>query len=120
MSWKDRFDLTNGKLPAWVENLVTVTRPLAVNALIAIPTLGAMSVGLVAGVFGETTALGMARASTTFLAGIPDALYGLIGGAFLTYGVAKTTEAIKAPKPVGGKDPEQGEAVIDNEVDLGP
>lgn len=119
MSWKDRFNFTDGKLPPWVDNLVTVTRPLAVNALIAIPTLGAMMVGVVAGVFGEDKAMAMANASVAFLQGIPDALYALIGGTFLGYAGAKTTEAIKAPKPVGGTDPENT-ASPTNEVDLAP
>lgn len=98
-------DLADGELPKWLQNAVALTRPLYTSALIAIPSVGALSVGAV-GFFSEPRAMAMVHASTAFLVGIPDAAYGLIGAVALGYTASKSVEAVKAPAPVGGKSPE--------------
>lgn len=69
-------------------------RPICVGALMAIPTVGTATVGLVA-MFSERRAMAMVRASTAFLAGIPSEIVLLIGALATGYGVAKSIERIK-------------------------
>lgn len=72
-------------------SIARMIRPLCVGALMAIPTLGPASVGLVAIVAPER-AMAMAAASTHFLAGIPGDIVALIGLLAGGYGLAKTFE----------------------------
>lgn len=83
--------------PAWLGAMAKLIRPLCVGALMAIPTIGAASVGLVA-IFSPSRALAMAEASTRFLGGIPGEIVALI--AFLAGGY---TVARSAEKIVGGR-----------------
>jgi hypothetical protein len=105
VSFLDNFDLRDGDLPPWITKLVAVTRPLTTSGIIAIPVMGAFTVGTVAG-FDFQTGMNMSKASTHFLQGIPDAAYAMIAAVALGYSASKTTEAIKAPRPVGGTSPE--------------
>ncbi|MBX9816071.1 MAG: hypothetical protein K2X76_15340 [Sphingomonas sp.] len=79
--------------PAWLGATAKLIRPLCVGALMAIPTVGAASVGLVA-MFSPATALGMAEASTRFLAGIPGDIVVLIGALAGGYTVVRSAEKI--------------------------
>ncbi|MGX7926446.1 hypothetical protein ACWPMX_07720 [Tsuneonella sp. HG094] len=110
MSLLDQFDLSQGDLPPWIVKAVAVTRPLTTSGIIAIPVMGAFSVGLISGFeswFVEAgTGARMAKDSTAFLQGIPDAAYAMIATIALGYSASKTAEAIKAPKPAGGASPE--------------
>ena len=90
------------ELPVWLTQLVAVSRPLVVTMTVAIPAIGAASVGLVA-MFDAPRALGMAAASTAFLQGVPDSAYGLIAALGLGYFGAKTYETVKAPPPPAGR-----------------
>lgn len=74
--------------------VLRLVRPLSVGALIAVPTLGAAACGATA-MFDTDTALGMARASTLFLQGIPGEVYMLVGFFGGGYGLAKTVERLK-------------------------
>lgn len=97
-------DLAEGQLPPWLDQFVTITRPLATSALIAIPSIGAFTVGLVS--FWDAAAgEAAAKNSVAFLAGIPDAAYTLIGAVALGYFGAKTAEVIKKPAPPSGDTP---------------
>lgn len=107
MSLLDRFDFSNGRLPPWVDHAVALTRPFGVAALVLIPTLGAATVGLVAGRW-PVAAMNMVEASTAFLKGIPDGLYTLIGAVALGYSAAKTVEVVKAPPPPAGRQSPEG------------
>lgn len=69
-------------------------RPFCVGALMAIPTIGTATVGLVA-LFSEARALAMVRASTAFLAGLPTDVVVLIGTLATGYGLARTVEKVK-------------------------
>lgn len=82
-----------GQAPAWLGATAKLIRPLCVGALMAIPTVGAASVGIVA-IFSSTTALGMAEASTRFLAGIPGDIVTLIGFLAGGYTIARSAEKI--------------------------
>lgn len=110
MSLLDDFDFSQGDLPPWIVKAVAVTRPLTTSGIIAIPVMGAFSVGLISGLeswfVGAGTGARMAADSTAFLRGIPDAAYAMIGAIALGYTGAKTFEAVKAPKPTGGNSPE--------------
>lgn len=79
--------------PAWLGATAKLIRPLCVGALMAIPTIGAASVGLAA-IFDRDTALAMADASTRFLAGIPAEIVALIGFLAGGYTVARSAEKI--------------------------
>jgi len=105
MSWFDHFDLTKGDLPPWLNQFVAITRPLGTSMLIAIPALGAFTIGVVSG-FSERAGAAMAKNAVAFLQGIPDAAYAMITAAALGYTAGKSWEAIKAPAPTGGQDPE--------------
>ena len=104
-------NLSGGTLPPWIEQFVKVTRPLAVNMMVAIPALGACAVGVVS-YFDPVAGAAMAKNSTDFLKNIPDAAYAAIATVALGYTAAKSTEAIKAPPPAGGTTPE-GEELVD-------
>ncbi len=71
--------------------IARMIRPLCVGALMAIPTLGPATVGLVA-IAAPERAMAMAAASTRFLAGIPGDIVALIGFLAGGYGLAKTIE----------------------------
>lgn len=79
--------------PAWLGAVTGLIRPICVGALMAIPTAGAATVGLVALVSGEA-ADRMVRASTAFLGGIPDSVLLLIGTLAGGYTIAKTAEKV--------------------------
>ncbi|WP_454280195.1 hypothetical protein [Sphingomonas sp. Marseille-Q8236] len=81
--------------PAWMTALARSIRPLCVGALMAIPTAGAASVGLVAMV-SPRAAAAMVAASTAFLAGIPTDIVLLIGTLASGYGLAKSIEKVRA------------------------
>lgn len=80
-------------VPRWLSAAAKLIRPLCVGALMAVPTVGAFTVGTVA-IFNRATALAMAEASTRFLSGIPESIVALI--AFLAggYTVARSAEKI--------------------------
>lgn len=92
----DTLDLGPGA-PAWMTALARSIRPLCVGALMAIPTLGAASVGLVA-IVSPGAATAMVRASTGFLAGIPTDIVVLIGTLASGYGLAKSIERLRGAK----------------------
>ncbi len=79
--------------PAWLGATAKLIRPLCVGALMAIPTIGAASVGITA-IFDRATALAMAEASTRFLVGIPTDIVALIGFLAGGYTVARSAEKI--------------------------
>ncbi len=89
----DAIDLGAGA-PAWMTALARSIRPLCVGALMAIPTAGAASVGLVAMV-SPRAAAAMVAASTAFLAGIPTDIVVLIGTLASGYGLAKSIERLR-------------------------
>lgn len=108
MSIFDSIDLSRGELPGWLNNLVALTRPLALTMTVAIPSMGAFSVGIVATLWPKT-AMAMVDASTKFLQGIPDAGWGAIVAIALGYTASKTAEVIKAPAPPAGRQSPEGE-----------
>jgi len=89
----DLFDLGSTS-PIWVATLARLIRPLCVGALMAIPTMGAASVGLVA-FFSRERALAMAEASSAFLRGIPIEIVTMIGVLATGYGFARTLEKLR-------------------------
>lgn len=105
------FDLA--ELPGWLRALVALARPGAVTMLVAIPAAGAFTVGAVAFWLPET-AIAMAEASTTFLAGIPEPAWWVIATISVGYSVSKSAEVIKAPPPPAGRaSPETGGGDVD-------
>jgi hypothetical protein len=89
----DAIDLGDAA-PKWLSAAARLIRPLSVGALMAIPTLGTASVGIVA-MFDEHRGMAMARASITFLGGLPGEIVILIGALATGYGVARTVEKLK-------------------------
>jgi len=83
--------------PAWLSAAARLIRPLSVGALLAIPTVGAASVGLVA-LVDEARGMAMARASVAFLAGLPTDIVILIGTLATGYGFAKSIERLKGAR----------------------
>ena len=79
--------------PGWLGTATGLIRPICVGALMAIPTLGAATVGAVALLDGGA-ADRMTRASTAFLGGLPDGVLWLIGALAGGYTVARTTEKL--------------------------
>lgn len=106
MRFLDNFDFSNGQLPPWLAPLVSLTRPMATTLTAMIIPVGAASCGVVAA-FSRDRALAMAEASGAFMQGVPEPLYYLVGIITTGYFGAKTAEAIKAPRPVGGSSPER-------------
>lgn len=98
MSIFDSFDFSRGELPGWINNLVALTRPVALTMTVSIPAMGAFSVGMVATRWPQT-AMNMSNASTSFLQGIPDAGWGAIVAIALGYTASKTAEVIKGRNP---------------------
>lgn len=92
----DTLDLGPGA-PAWMTALARSIRPLCVGALMAIPTIGAASVGAVA-IVSPRAAEAMVRASTGFLAGIPTDIVILIGTLASGYGLAKSIEKLRGAR----------------------
>lgn len=82
-----------------------VSRPLAVTMVVAIPALGAMTVGI-ASIFSPATGAAMAANSTAFLKGIPTEIVALIGSLGLGYIGAKSWETRSPPPPKGQLPPE--------------
>lgn len=80
--------------PPWLTYALRSIRPVCVGALMAIPTLGSLSVGLVA-IVSPSRAMAMVAASTAYLAGIPGEIVILIGTLATGYTVAKTVERIQ-------------------------
>lgn len=89
----DLFDMGKGA-PAWISTAARLIRPICVGALMAIPTVGSFSVGLVAAISPER-GKAMAEASVMFLRGIPWEIVMLIGALATGYGFAKTIELLK-------------------------
>lgn len=83
--------------PAWLTSLTRMIRPISVGALMAIPTVGAATVGLVAA-FDAPRGLAMAAASVAFLQGLPVDIVILIGTLATGYGFAKSIERIKGAR----------------------
>lgn len=83
--------------PPWLTYGLRSIRPICVGALLAIPTVGAATVGLVATV-SQSRAMAMVAASTAFLAGIPTEIVLLIGTLATGYGLAKTVERIRGAR----------------------
>lgn len=91
----DPFALTDPEtLPGWLVATTRMIRPICVGALMAIPTLGAATVGMVAMV-DRDHAMAAVAASTAFLAGIPGDIVVLIGVLATGYSVSKTVERVK-------------------------
>lgn len=88
----DLFDMPAGT-PLWLAAATRLIRPICVGALMAIPTVGAATVGLVA-LFSGEAATRMTTASTAFLAGIPADVLLLIGALAGGYTLAKTAEKL--------------------------
>ena len=80
--------------PSWLIATARLVRPLCVGALMAIPTVGAASIGLVAMV-SRSTAMAMADASISFLSRLPDGVLVLIGSLATGYGLAKSVERLR-------------------------
>lgn len=80
--------------PNWLTYSLRSIRPVCVGALMAIPTLGAATVGVVAA-FSPSRATAMVAASTAFLNGIPADVLLLIGTLATGYGLAKTFERVR-------------------------
>lgn len=89
----DLFDL-GATAPEWLATLARLIRPLCVGALMAIPTCGAATVGVVA-FFSRDRALAMAEASSAFLRGIPIEIVTMIGVLATGYGFARTVEKLR-------------------------
>jgi hypothetical protein len=105
------FDFSKGDLPPWVQNAVTLARPLFTAATIAVPAIGGFVVGTVA-FFDPQSANEMAAATTLFFQGIPDVAWGAVATIAVGYTAAKTYETVKAPPPPAGRpSPEQEPAV---------
>lgn len=92
----DALDLGPGA-PAWMTAVARSIRPLCVGALMAIPTFGAASVGVVA-IVSPAAATAMVKASTDFLAGIPTDIVILIGTLASGYGLAKSVEKLRGAR----------------------
>ncbi len=108
MSEASSFDFSHGDLPPWINNLVAVARPAFTAGIVAIPCLGAATVGTVA-LFFPGAAMDSVKASIAFLQGIPDAAYGMITAIALGFTAAKSYEAVKnPPPPAGSPSPEAG------------
>lgn len=105
MSIFDSIDFSRAELPGWINNLVALARPAALTMTVAIPSLGAFTVGTVAFKWPRT-AMAMADASTSFLKGIPEAGWGAIVAIALGYTAAKTAEVMKTHAPRSPADPE--------------
>lgn len=84
--------------PDWMIATARLVRPLCVGALMAIPTVGAASVGLVAA-FSRARAMDMADASTAFLSRLPDGVLWLIGSLATGYTFAKSVERLRGGPP---------------------
>lgn len=121
MSGFHLLDFTRGDVPPWLNNTVALTRPLAATMVVAIPALGAASVGFVS-YFDPASGAAMALNSTDFLKGIPDAAYGAIVAIALGYTAGKTVEAVKAKPPQGSPEggPNQTAAVVEPVADERP
>lgn len=89
-------DLGDGA-PPWLTFTLRSIRPVCVGALMAIPTVGAATVGLVA-LVSPLRAMAMVAASTAFLNGIPAEVLVLIGTLATGYGLAKTVERIRGAR----------------------
>lgn len=80
-----------------LEQLARLIRPICVGALMAIPTLGTASVGVVSAIWPER-GRAMAEASVLFLRGMPTDVVLLIGCLATGYGFAKTFETLKGKR----------------------
>ena len=89
----DTIDLGE-QAPGWLVSAAKLIRPLSVGALMAIPTVGAGSVGLVA-MIAPARGEAMARASVLFLQGLPLDVVVLIGTLATGYGFARSVEKLK-------------------------
>ena len=95
----DPFELQDAAdLPRWLVAGTRMIRPICVGALMAIPTLGAATVGLVA-MFSQDAAMHAVQASTAFLAGLPGEVVLLIGALASGYSVSKTVERLRGVRP---------------------
>lgn len=89
----DPFDIGRSA-PPWLATLARLIRPLSIGALMAIPTVGSATVGVVA-MIDPIKSMAMVAASTAFLRGIPIEIIVLIGTLATGYGFAKTIERLK-------------------------
>lgn len=89
----------------WIASFAKVSRPLAVTLTVAIPALGAASVGL-ATIFDPAMGAAMAKNSAGFLSDLPEALYWMVGGIATGYFGAKAFETRSPPPPAGRASPE--------------
>ncbi len=83
--------------PGMLTTFTRMIRPISVGALMAIPTVGAATVGLVAMV-NPAAGMAMATTSVAFLAGLPTDIIVLIGTLATGYGFAKSVERIKGAR----------------------
>lgn len=91
----DPFDLRDAApLPGWLAATTRSIRPVCVGALMAIPTLGAATVGTVA-LVDHQAAMHAVEASTAFLAALPTEIVLLIGTLATGYSLSKTIERVK-------------------------
>lgn len=84
-------------MPGWLTSLTRMIRPLCVGALMAIPTVGAATVGSVA-IIDHAAAMHAVEASTAFLAGIPSEIVLLIGALATGYSLSKTVERLRGAR----------------------
>lgn len=89
----------------WIASFAKVTRPLAVTMTVAIPALGAMSIGVIS-LFSAEAGASAALNSTDFLKGIPNELYLMIGTIATGYIGFKSWETKSPPPPEGRASPE--------------
>jgi hypothetical protein len=82
-----------------------VSRPLAVTMTVAILPMGGFVIGSVSG-FNAAAGAAMAKNSVAFFAGLPEALYWMVGGIATGYFGAKAYETKSAPPPIGRPSPE--------------
>jgi hypothetical protein len=86
------------ELPKWLRVFVAVTRPLGVNMIIAIPTVGPFAVAVVA-MFDPAIATAMTTVSIEFLRGIPEEAWWTIAAVTGAFTFSKSAEVIKAIGP---------------------
>jgi hypothetical protein len=86
------------ELPRWLRVFVAVTRPLGVNLIIAIPTVGPFTVAMVAA-FDPAIAASMTSVSVEFLRGIPEAAWWTISAITGAFTVSKSAEVMRAIGP---------------------
>jgi hypothetical protein len=106
MNVRDLIDLKGALAEdGWISSFAKVSRPLAVTLTVAIPAIGGLSVGL-ATIADAKLGADMAANCVAFFAGLPEALYWMVGGIATGYFGAKAWETKSPPPPIGRPSPE--------------